>query len=858
MSAEAERIEEIFQAAIEQPSELRSNFVRDACGGDERVLGEVTAFLRAHDAAGNFLERPAIEVRAEAFAQDDDALSAGESLGDFRIISLLGKGGMGEVYLAEDTALGRKVAIKLVQRGYGTGGTARHLRQEARIVAGLNDPHIARLFGVAATPEHVPYFIMEYVDGERLDVYCENHRLPTNERLRLFRKICAAVSYAHRHLVIHRDIKPANIRVTADGEPKLLDFGIAKLLAPETTQTNDQTQTLASVMTPHYASPEQVRGESMTTASDIYSLGVVLYELLTGERPARLTSSAPVEIARAIIEQEPLRPSAHRRGLDPDLDNIILMALRKEPERRYPSVGQFSEDIRRHLAGLPVFARKETWSYRGSKFIRRHRLGVAVASLFILTLLGGIIATTWQARRANRRFDDVRQLAHSFLFEIEPQIADLPGATAARETLVKRALEYLDRLSQEASGNRGLQAELAAAYEKVGDVQGEPNQANLGDMAGALASYHKAQNLRKSLLNHDPTSVELRNGLAHNDEQIGYLLWWSNRTKDAVAAYDKALALRVVLTSEQPASHPLARALADLEMHYGDIPAWNQDASAALLHFHKALPILEGLAISAPNDIETRTALGRCLTRIGSAQKTAGDFAAAEKTFLRALAVTQSLADQQPNSYSVKHHLWLLRFSQCELYLEQRDAAKALAICPEMTRLVQALHDKDPNDASMLHNVSVAHSYTGEANLLAKNYPIAIAEFQQAIELDTLLAERSPDSAEYTRSRAVCWLGIGKAQLGLEQPDAALASQQRARAMLEKVVDSDRENPIPRSDLASVLQQIGEIHARARNKAEAHRWFQLALDTVEQNPPATLLTNPDRTLIAELKQEMAE
>ena len=297
---------------------------------------------------------------------------------------------MGEVYLADDLQLGRTVALKLIKGVFGRAAFRRQFEQEERILAGLNHPNIARLYGASITPNATPFFIMEYVAGERLDDYCrDTSRLTIAQRLEIFRKICAAVSYAHQNLVIHRDLKPGNMRVTAEGEPKLLDFGIAKLL-DEASGAADQTMTHTSAMTPDYASPEQVRGERMTTASDVYSLGVILYEMLTGEKPFRLTSRRPEEISRAITETMPARPSVvaaenpeskieHRKSLRGDLDNIVLMAMRKEPERRYASVGQFSEDMRRHLVGLPVIARKDTWSYRSGKFVRRHKVCVVAA-----------------------------------------------------------------------------------------------------------------------------------------------------------------------------------------------------------------------------------------------------------------------------------------------------------------------------------------------------------------------------------------------------------------------------------------------------------------------------------------------
>ncbi|HEX8279772.1 MAG TPA: serine/threonine-protein kinase, partial [Chthoniobacterales bacterium] len=392
----AELVADLVEQALELEPAERINLLDAACADDDDLRAEVESLLKFQTPARAFIEAPAYEIAAESIVADDTELRVGEQVGDYKIVSLLGEGGMGEVYLAEDTALGRSVAIKLVKRTFGRANLLRQFRQEERILAGLNHPNIARLYGASVTEHDLPYFVMEYVEGERLDEYCRARQLSVRARLELFRKICAAVSYAHQRLVIHRDLKPGNIRVTPEGEPKLLDFGIAKLLGDE-SESAGQTITFAAVMTPEYASPEQVRGEQMTTASDVYSLGVVLYELLTGEKPYRPTSRRPDEIARAITETAPTRPSAavkHANGerrseksLRGDLDNIVLMAIRKEPERRYASVAQLSSDIQRHLDGLPVAARKDTWSYRTAKFVRRHKLAVAAAVLIAATLL---------------------------------------------------------------------------------------------------------------------------------------------------------------------------------------------------------------------------------------------------------------------------------------------------------------------------------------------------------------------------------------------------------------------------------------------------------------------------------------
>lgn len=410
----------MVQAALEREPQERSGLLEQAGLGEE-TRAEVESLLAYQDAAASFIETPAYKENAESLAaEQSDELRAGGRIGEYKIISLIGEGGMGAVYLAEDAALGRTVAIKIVQEGLGRGPFIRQFQRESRILAGLNHPHIARLYGAGVTAQGAPYFVMEYVPGERLEEYCDRRRLTIADRLTLFLKLCSAVAYAHQHLVIHRDLKPANIRITAEGEPKLLDFGIARLLDDQAAQDPEQTISLAGVLTPEYASPEQVQNETTTTASDVYSLGVILYQLLTGEKPYRITSRRPEEIARVVAEEKPPRPSAAASG-DPkseirnlkflrgDLDNIILMAMRKEPERRYASVQQFADDIRRHLDGLPVLAHRDTFAYRSRKFLQRHKAGALAASLILLTILTGLVAVAHQARIADAQRDQAQR-----------------------------------------------------------------------------------------------------------------------------------------------------------------------------------------------------------------------------------------------------------------------------------------------------------------------------------------------------------------------------------------------------------------------------------------------------------------
>ena len=423
---QTDRLIDLVAEALERAPEERRAFLDAKCGANEALRIEVESLIGQEEVAGEFLQTPAFaQAGKNLYDLEAGNLKPGDILGDCQIIRLLGEGGMGEVYLAQDTGLERLVAVKLLKTQLDDDTLLRRFRHERKVLAGLTHPNIARLYEGAITLEGRSYLVMEYVEGERLDHYCDQRRLGVSGRLTLFRKVCSAVSYAHQNLVVHRDLKPANIRVTAEGEPKLLDFGIAKLLDTETAPGHaEATLTMSGAMTPEYASPEQLRGEAITTASDVYSLGVVLYELLCGQRPYLLKTRRPDELARAICEQEPPLPSTvatrepnlaggetpaqWRRRLEGDLDNIVAMALRKDPSRRYPSAARFSEDVRRHTEGLPVTARKDTLGYRASKFVRRNQTGVAAAAFVVLALVVGLLVASWQAHVAHVALDRAR------------------------------------------------------------------------------------------------------------------------------------------------------------------------------------------------------------------------------------------------------------------------------------------------------------------------------------------------------------------------------------------------------------------------------------------------------------------
>ena len=495
------RIEPILDKALDLPTADRAAFLEIACGADEALHARVERMLEAGEDPDGPLEHSLATVAGPLMAELDDeappAIRLGEMVGPWQLVGELGHGGMGEVFRAEraDGQYAQTSALKLVRRGREHDPLLiRRFLEERRILATLAHPHIARLLDGGVTAAGLPWFAMEYVSGRPLDRYCDELRLDVAARLALVEQVLEAVSYAHRNLLVHRDLKPSNIFVTDDGEVKLLDFGIAKLLGEENLSDPALTLAYGRIMTPEYAAPEQVRGETVTTATDIYSLGAVLYQLLTGERAHRFEKRTAAEIERVVCETDPVLPSvamrasrastgaiAWRRALSGDLDTIVLTALQKDPVRRYASAEAMLEDLRRLRTGRPLLARPDSMGYRWRKFIGRHRAGIAAAGIIALVLAGGVFATAWQARAARleaARADQVKGFLIDLLHQADPDI------TGGKDMTVR---ELLDRGTQRVDSVLGnepvVQAEL---YEVLGNTY-----AHLGLAAQADTLHRK-------------------------------------------------------------------------------------------------------------------------------------------------------------------------------------------------------------------------------------------------------------------------------------------------------------------------------------------------------------------------------
>ena len=754
----------MLSEALDLETGRRRQFLDSACEHDADLRAEVDLLL-AHqvDSENDAIEECAADAARFRLAQDVTRI--GSRIGAYKIVREIGHGGMGTVYLGErdDKQYRQQVAIKLINPGLGGETIRRRFHNEMQILADLNHPNIARLFDGGQTADGVPYLVMEYVEGSPINHYCNDRNLSTEQRLKLFCTVCDAVQYAHQHLVIHRDIKPGNILVTSEGLPKLVDFGIAKLL-DNGKSIPDATATVMPFMTPQYASPEQVYGLSATTATDIYSLGVVLYELLTGRSPYRLKSRVPHELAQAILDQEP-----QRQRLKGDLDNIVLMAMRKEPQRRYASAQQFAEDIHRHLDGLPVRARQDTFSYRAGKFIRRRKLAVAAAALILLTLLVGIITTAWQARvaraeraRAERRFNEVRQLANSIVFEVHDAIVNLPGSTQARALIVERGLNYLDSLAQDAAGDRGLQRELAAAYEKLGAVQYTPSVAHLGDLEGALQSHRKAAALREALVAADPNNRDYRRELLDSYWFIATLLGKQGDSQRELQMLRQQLPARQELAAAEKTDFVDRYNLAGTYAYIGSLSMKMGDVQGALENQREALKIRETLVALDPNAARSRRALTISYEYLGLATDLAGDTKGALELQQRGLEMRESLVAADPLNTDLRLMLIESHRYVGDLFFKLGDLQQASAHYQKQLSMNEEMVAADPANAQFQSNKAVALTKVGDIAARSKRTAEALSKYNEAFRILEKLSTTTKQDISIRQDLNDLWSKIGR------------------------------------------------------------------------------------------------
>lgn len=734
MNFGSQKVEEVLSQLLDIPEPDRLHALEQLCAGEPDCAAEVRRMLDQLPAAESYF------AQFPAEQEDNASRLGGRRAGAYRIVSELGRGGMGVVYRAvrDDGQFARQVAVKFVSLLAAGGEAWRRFEREKRILAALRHPNIAELLDAGVSEEGTPYIVMELVEGVPIDVFCRERRLNVEERIRLVQQIAGAVDFIHRNLIVHRDIKPGNVFVTVDGTPKLLDFGISRVL-PSDGEDGDRTAPERRVMTLNYSSPEQLRGEAVSTSSDVYSLGLLLYELLAGRQVFSLSGVSTAELLRQVLEEEPPPP-----GAGADLDQIVMKSIRKAPTERYASVRDLAADLENYLAGRPVTAVRPTKLYRFGKWVRRNRVSVTIGALVTLMLLAAGAGVVWQmqiARReramAERRFQEVHKLANSILFEFHDPISRLSGTTDVRRLMAARALEYLDSLARDARRDVTLQLELASAYMRLGDIQGNPNRANLGDTKGALGSYNKARTILTEVLKAEPrhrlASLELGRTLTLIGAQLVHLgdgarslevkrealAHWEVLAKDApqenlvrrglgaafsematatadqltlnerLAFGDLARAMYEDLLNARPADPERMRDLARIHKYLSGM--YQNDADRMIEHAQKAAELDDRRVRAAPLDSAARMELAQSLSMVATGWEKKGDLSKAAGFAQRSVDIRQALWEADPKDHRVRDRLAYALALLGELRRKQADWRGALKPLGEAIQHTESL-----------------------------------------------------------------------------------------------------------------------------------------------------------------------
>lgn len=808
------RVKEVLNLALDASPAERPQIVRRACDGDSALESDVESLLAYTSQTGKL--DLCVEDNIRRFYASSEAPSR---IGPYRVESVLGSGGMGTVYLGvrDDDELPARVALKVIQSGTSKALEDR-FRRERRILAGLIHPYIARLLDAGKLDDGRPYFVMEYVEGQTIDEYVATHHPPV---LELALKVFSAVQFAHQNLVIHRDLKPSNILVTASGEPRLLDFGIAKMLTTDdTTAGLELTQPLERLLTPIGASPEQAGGELVTMASDVYSLGVLLYRLLTGVSPYAGAPDFRTDPVRVIREYEPPPASAAngltrraRASLEGDVDNILRKALEKDPRKRYLTVHQFAEDVERHLKGLPIEARPASLSYRTAKFIRRNRLAVTAAALVAVAFAGGFVATSIYAHRAHveqvraqRELAALRKWMQSFLFEFDDAIKNLPGSSGARELVVRRAVEYLDKLGSEAGDDPALLNDLADAYDHVAHLTSAFREAR-GDNSprAGLENELKSLAIRRRLLAANPADEKARSNLE-------ITVWSTAQRYVGVGDLQHA---RELFREHLRMSEAALRRADSVEERYRLGTSFTSNGflerelghyDVALDYQRRGLAVKEGLLKADPGSARAKRVVGLSHAFIGYTLASQHHYAEAADEQRQALAVFEALAKSDHHNLDLQRNAAVAEENLCESLALGGSPQEAVSHCEAAVALDRAMVAADPTDVQASEDLADSESETSIALDLAHSPQEAFEHQQKARQLFVASLSRDPDAADLVRENAESLMELAKLRKELRLDGAASAAEEALRG-LEALAARSPES----REIAILLEQAREL-----------------------------------------------
>lgn len=787
------RLQELFDSASAIPLADRPGFLVRHCGSDitlRRGVEELLSWSTANVGPAD----PAASVVSETAQALFEECGAGRHAGPYRLIRQLAQGGMGAVYLAErdDGEFRRQVAVKLVRPLFAPRrAMIERFFAERQILAQLNHPNIALMLDGGMTAGGEPYLAMEYVDGIPLDEYCKN--LPLRQKLLLCCAVCDAVQYAHRNLVVHRDLKPANILVTAAGVPKLLDFGIAKLME----SGGEVTVPAERMLTPGFASPEQILGEPVTTSADIYALGVILYAVVSGRMPL-------AGVRETLDGVTPAKPTG-----DADLDTVILKAIHRDPARRYASVLELEQDLRRYLDGFPVAARGDSWPYRAGKFVRRNLLASLAAVLLVAALSGALIVARVAQAKAERRFGEVRALANTLVYEISDAVGNIPGAIEVRKLLVQRGLTYLDRLAAESAGDLSLQSELASAYDRIREVQFHVSRGNLGDTVGAFESARKVIALREKIAAAQPANLDARRQLANAYAMIASLTTQTRGLKDAEPFLAKSRAIREENFRRAPDDPQVQTDLAE-ELALAGVQAQAKgDTAAAALALRRSVDLNRKLVSASPADAARRNGLGLALLNLGDVSKDRLDDAIA--AYAECLQTFERLTrETAPNNLGSRQVANYARLRLAGRYLAAGRVPESSALVAAAVTEAESLSAADPTDLKKRLLASTA--YEGQSKVL----------------------ERAGDLA------------------------GALRSSHRSLAVRREVLRKDPENRNPQQLVCGMLPQVARLERMTGAMPQARAHLNEAATLCASLAAADPARPVYRTLQDQVRRESAE
>ncbi len=806
------RIEAIFNEALALPVGDRHALIEASCHGDAAMMAEVRSLLNACAEEAMLASARLSQARLEANAGNEK-----KRVGAYEIDRIIGRGGMGAVYIAHraDGNFEQQVAIKLIDLPLATELFRERFRLERQILAGLNHPLIARLLDGGVTDEGEPFLVMEYVDGVPIHRFCEKNRLSLAQRLVLFRSVCEAVQFAHQNLVVHRDLKPDNILVSEDGTPRLLDFGTAKLLSPSADGPGSEfTRQGFQSFTPQYASPEQVLGNPITTASDTYSLGVLLYLLLTGVLPYELKEFTTAEMVRVICQLPPRRPvlpGGGEKRPDADLEAILLKALRKGPGERYLTAVEMAADVQAYLDKRPVSARRGTLRYRAGKFVGRHAIALVGAGLVLASLTAGVGGVLWQARVANTerrkaeaRAADLRQLSNSLLSELDDAIKELPGSTSVQRLLVTRVLEHLDRMSKDSAGDRLIQLDLVNAYTRLGNIQGNPYDQNLGDPTGALVSLDKALAIAKSLTASAALDREALHAMASVQQARSEVLWGVERTPEAVASMRAATQAFERLVAEQDTTPALICEAASAYGTLGDelgqpgTPSLG-DVTGALAAYRRNIQLYERALRVDADFPRARRGLGIVSLKIGNIEietdpsQALRDYEFAEQRF-------DALPESKQSGVSSDRLRANLLRKKAMAMRELGEYSQAAPLFDQALTIQKQIAAADPKDTRSLFDVYVdltqaAENYEDSADpafaadprIRDRNLALAVPLLREAESIEIQMLKENPSNDDWKVQLADVQVRLGTAEQNLRTSGDSAALSAAGLATLKEL-----------------------------------------------------------------------